>query len=162
MPAVLLTAVLAAGPVFAAGKGQEDFDKATELKLSASTISDLGEVIRLTESALEKGLDEATAAFAKKVLASTLIQRAPDDQPVRFAQRRHARTNPPAAPVRAPRSGEGGQIGPKQPEALLMIAELNLQPGGAGVNRVASGAGQGDRTERRQPRAAGQGTGDSR
>ena len=64
------------GTVWAAGKGQEDLDKATDVKLNAVTISDLGEVIRLSESALKKGLDPGNIDFANKLLASTLLQRA--------------------------------------------------------------------------------------
>jgi len=55
--------------------GQEDLDRATEAKLSATTLSDLGEVIRLCGSALEKGLDKENTKFAKTLLGSTLIQR---------------------------------------------------------------------------------------
>ena len=72
---------LAAGGVWAAGKGQEDLDKATDVKLNAVTISDLSEVIRLSESALKKGLDKGNVEFANQLLASTLVQRAQrDDQ----------------------------------------------------------------------------------
>ena len=49
--AVWLAAVLTAGVAFAADNGQDDLDKATEAKLAANTISDLSEVVRLTESA---------------------------------------------------------------------------------------------------------------
>ena len=120
-------AVVTAGPIFAAGKGQEDFDKATELKLSASTISDLGEVIRLTESALKKGLDETTAAFAKNVLASTLIQRA------QMTSRYGLQGVATLKQVRQRRQfalsdlEKAVKLDPKQPEAFLMIAELNCR-----------------------------------
>ena len=136
MPAVLLAAVLSAGPIFAAGKGQDDFDKATQLKLSANTISDLGEVIRLTESALDKGLDESTAAFAKKVLASTLIQRAQMTSHYglqgvatleEIRQRRQFALRDLEKAVK---------LDPKQPEAFVMIAELSLLPGGAGPKKA--------------------------
>jgi tetratricopeptide (TPR) repeat protein len=74
LPAALF--LFAAGSLWAADKGQKDLDKATEAKLTAETVGDLSDVIRLTESALEKGLDEANTGFAKKLLYSTLIQRA--------------------------------------------------------------------------------------
>jgi tetratricopeptide (TPR) repeat protein len=49
---------------------------ATELQLGAETLGDLEKVIKHAETALEKGLDEANQAFAKKLLASTLYQHA--------------------------------------------------------------------------------------
>ena len=56
--------------------GQADLDKATELKLSARSMADLEQVIKLCESALETGLDEGNTAFAKQLLTSTLYQHA--------------------------------------------------------------------------------------
>jgi hypothetical protein len=47
-----------ATPVQAANDGQDDLDKATQLKIAAETLSDLSEVIRLSENALKAGLDE--------------------------------------------------------------------------------------------------------
>ncbi len=73
---LIIAAAFSAAAVRAANDGQEDLDKATELKLSATTVTDWGEVIRLTESALEKGLDKSNTEFANKLLASTLVQRA--------------------------------------------------------------------------------------
>ncbi len=69
--------LLIAGPLYAAGEGQEDLDKATEAKFSAETVGDLSEVIRLADSALKKGLDESNTEFARKILSSTLVQRGP-------------------------------------------------------------------------------------
>ncbi len=128
LPAVLLT--LAAGSVHAASEGQEDLDKATETKLSADTISDLDEVIRLTESALKRGLDEENTDFANKLLASTLIQRAHETvkqiltgarSPVDFRQKRQFAVADLEKAVK---------LNPKQPEAYLLIAQLHLLPGG--------------------------------
>jgi len=132
--AVLLLLPLApAAPALAAGEGQEDLDKATETKLTADSIDDLGEVIRLIESALQKGLDESNAAFANKLLASTFIQRAQetienlfvnvasmDD----FRRRRRFALDDLEKAVK---------LDPKQPQAYLMIARLNLLPGGDGA-----------------------------
>ena len=56
--------------------GQADLDEATLVKLSAKRLGDWGKVITLCESALEKGLDEGNAFFAKELLTSTLYQRA--------------------------------------------------------------------------------------
>jgi tetratricopeptide (TPR) repeat protein len=60
----------------AADKGQADLDMATELQVTAETLGDLEKVIKLAESALEKGLDANQQDFAKKLLAATLFQHA--------------------------------------------------------------------------------------
>ncbi|MHB1034747.1 MAG: tetratricopeptide repeat protein [Pirellulales bacterium] len=56
--------------------GQEALDRAIEAKLDAKTLADLSWVIKLCQNALERGLDEANTEFAKKLVASTLVQRA--------------------------------------------------------------------------------------
>ena len=56
--------------------GQADLDKATEKKLSAISVEDLGEVIGLCESAMKKGLDASNTHFANDLYTSTLLQRA--------------------------------------------------------------------------------------
>jgi tetratricopeptide (TPR) repeat protein len=135
-PAVFLAALVVAAVAFAAGKGQDDLDKATEAKLSVDTVSDLSEVIRLTESALKKGLDEANTDFAKKLLASTLLQRAEVTtkfilsdvaSPDEFRRRRQFALSDLEKAV---------ELDPKQPQAFLLIAQLNLLPGGAGLKKV--------------------------
>ena len=62
--------------VFAEGEGQADLDNALQLKLSAESIKDLGEVINLCRSSLAAGLDDANKEFAEKMLLGTLVQRA--------------------------------------------------------------------------------------
>ena len=62
--------------IAAKNEGQADLDKATEKKLSAVTVDDLGEVINLCESALKKGLDPTNTQFANDLYTSTLLQRA--------------------------------------------------------------------------------------
>ena len=110
--------------------GQEDLDKATEAKLTANNLTDWGEVIRLAESALEKGLDKSNTEFANKLLASTLVQRAtvvaatiqkifPADQ--RWANfRQFALAD----------LEKSLKLEPKQPQALILVAQLNLLPDG--------------------------------
>jgi tetratricopeptide (TPR) repeat protein len=56
--------------------GQADLDKATEKKLSAISVEDLGEVIGLCETAMKKGLDASNTQFATDLYTSTLLQRA--------------------------------------------------------------------------------------
>jgi len=123
-------------PVFAEGEGQEDLDKATEIKLTATAVRDLGEVIRLTEIAIKKGLDAANAEFANKLLASTYIQRAQEtikqiftdiSSPDIFRKRRQDALSDLEQAVK---------LDPKQPQAYLLIAQLNMLPGGTGVEEV--------------------------
>jgi len=45
-------------PLLAENEGAGDLDRATLTKLSAKAFSELGDVIRLCRSALDKGLDE--------------------------------------------------------------------------------------------------------
>ncbi|MEX0676340.1 MAG: tetratricopeptide repeat protein [Pirellulales bacterium] len=75
---VLLAAVSApASAVRAADDdGQPLLDKATEAKLSAETLADLNQVIRLCREAIDAGLDDDNKKFARELLASTLSQRA--------------------------------------------------------------------------------------
>lgn len=62
--------------IAAGNEGQADLDKATEKKLSAVSIDDLGDVINLCESAMKKGLDTSNTQFANDLYTSTLLQRA--------------------------------------------------------------------------------------
>jgi tetratricopeptide (TPR) repeat protein len=122
---VLLTAVARAD-----SPGQDDLDKATEAKLKARTLRDLGEVIKLCESAQRKGLDKQGQVFAKQMLASTLIQRGlvvarqvfddptPDPNWPRFRDFALADLE------------KGVSLEPQQAEAYLYIARLQLLPGG--------------------------------
>jgi predicted outer membrane protein len=56
--------------------GQADLDAATDLQITAETLGDLEKVIKLAESALQKGLDKEQEDFAKKILSSALYQHA--------------------------------------------------------------------------------------
>jgi tetratricopeptide (TPR) repeat protein len=71
---VLLLAAIAA-PTLAENEGQEDLDKATQLKVAAESLDDLNEVVDRAESALEKGLDADNKKFAQQLLISSLLQR---------------------------------------------------------------------------------------
>lgn len=129
---LLLVALLAsaAAPAFAANEGQDDLDKATDTKLNATTISDLAEVIRLAESALNKGLDESNTEFANRLLASTLLQRSQEtvkqiftdgSSPADFRMKRQFALSDLSKSVK---------LDANQAEAYMLIAQLNLLPGG--------------------------------
>src|SRR6476659_11002294 len=62
-------------PAIAVNEGQDDLDKATQLKVTAESLDDLGEVIDHLDTALEKGLDKDNTNFAQQMLVSSLVQR---------------------------------------------------------------------------------------
>jgi tetratricopeptide (TPR) repeat protein len=128
--AMLLLAGLLAMPARAENEGQADLDKATETRLGASSLSDLSEVIGLLESALEKGLDEDNAAFAKQMLASTRIQRGLNVTGAIFGG---GPPDPRWPQFRRLALGDlerALELDSKQPRAWLAVAQLNLLPGG--------------------------------
>jgi tetratricopeptide (TPR) repeat protein len=112
-----------------AEEGRDDLDKATEAKVGARTLADLGEVIRLCDGALKKGLDPDNQRFAKTLLAATLVQRG-------------------SLVAKSILGGTGGRqwedfrktaladleravsLDPDQPEARLRLAQLHLLPRG--------------------------------
>jgi tetratricopeptide (TPR) repeat protein len=60
---------------FAENEGQDDLDKATQLKVTAQSLDDLNEVVDRLETALEKGLDDENTKFAEQLLVASLLQR---------------------------------------------------------------------------------------
>jgi tetratricopeptide (TPR) repeat protein len=71
----LLALLFIATPALADDEGQQDLDKATQLKVTAETLDDLNEVVDHVDSAIEKGLDTENKKFAEQLLVSTLLQR---------------------------------------------------------------------------------------
>ncbi|MCA9127948.1 MAG: tetratricopeptide repeat protein [Planctomycetales bacterium] len=71
--AVVLSLAL---PASAENEGIDSLDKATELKLDASTDEELAKVIELCEKAIELGLDDGNKVLANKLLAAAAYQRA--------------------------------------------------------------------------------------
>ncbi len=61
---------------FSSEKGQDDLDAATEYRVTVRSLADLGRVVRLCESAMEKGLSKENTKYAEQLLSSTLLQRA--------------------------------------------------------------------------------------
>lgn len=56
--------------------GTEDFEKASRIRVTSNSRESFAEVIELCQSALKKGLDEIDADAAKKMIATTAMQRA--------------------------------------------------------------------------------------
>ena len=77
MTIIILLGSLMTGATFAQeNAGEEDLQKATDLKLSASTAREFDEIADLCESAIEKGLDDESEAFTKRLWVSTLYEHA--------------------------------------------------------------------------------------
>jgi len=128
--AIFFMVVLSGVFVYAAGEGQDDLDKATEAKLAAETVADLAGVIDLAESALKKGLDKSNTDFAKELLASTLIQRGSITASAIF---KSMLPDPKWAKYRQEALADFEKavvLDPKQSQAFLFIAQLNLLPDG--------------------------------
>ena len=121
---------LAAGRAPANDQGQADLDKATQLKIGASSVNDLAEVVRLCESALEKGLDQNNTSFAKNLLAGALAQRGTTYAGQAF---RSLLSDGKWQDERKLALGDLERavgLSPAQPQSLGLIARLNLLPGG--------------------------------
>ncbi|MFH1919808.1 MAG: tetratricopeptide repeat protein [Planctomycetota bacterium] len=116
--------------VLAENEGLDDLDRATEAKLTSSTLSDLGEVIRLCESALEKGLDEENALFGRQLLASTRIQRGATIADTILMGGQIDPMWPRYRQAALEDLEKGVELDPQQPQALYRIAQLNVFPGG--------------------------------
>jgi tetratricopeptide (TPR) repeat protein len=111
-------------------EGQADLDKATELQVAAKSMQDLEQVVRLCDSALKKGLDEANRKFAEQMLSSTLFQRAARLASAIFDQKPPDRRWPVLRKVALPDLERAVQVAPKLAEAHLLIARLHAWPGG--------------------------------
>jgi tetratricopeptide (TPR) repeat protein len=72
----MLLALVAAPVVAADDPGLPELDEATQLKVNAKTLEELGKVADLSEKALEKGLTDANKKFAVRLITSSLFTRA--------------------------------------------------------------------------------------
>ena len=127
---LLLLGLASGGQARGENEGQPELDQAVTAKLTANTLTDLGEVIRLCETALEKGLDEGNTKFANQLLASGHVRRGtevakngifkmPSDP--RWRQYRTMALEDLEKAI---------LLNSHQPDALLLIARLNLLPKG--------------------------------
>lgn len=126
----LLAAPAWAAPAAKGNAGQAALDEATETKLTAESLNDLGTVIRLCHQALEAGLDSANTEFAKNLLAGTLLLRAeaicneifgPATPPSRWADMRRLALSD---------LEESLEVKPDEPDAHFLVARLQALPGG--------------------------------
>jgi tetratricopeptide (TPR) repeat protein len=121
---------LLASTAHADDPGQKDLDEAIAAKLSADTFRSLGEVADLCQKALEAGLSETNAEFAKKLMAGVLLERAsavcapilggaqPDAQ---WPFRRRVALEDLRRAI---------DCDPNQPMAQVLLAQLQMLPGG--------------------------------
>ncbi|MEQ1825936.1 MAG: tetratricopeptide repeat protein [Pirellula sp.] len=70
--------------------GEEDFEEACRLRLNVDSIETLKEIIGLAESALKKGLDAVDAEAAKKMIASSYVQKTRESIPALAGGRMNA------------------------------------------------------------------------
>ena len=111
--------------------GQDDLDKATEKKLSAESLADLSEVLKLCESAMKKGLSPDNNKFADNLYTSTLFQRGRILTGAIFDRKEG--TNPRYKQLREDALADLEKVvkrDPKSGEAELMIAKLQALPDG--------------------------------
>ena len=128
----LLSAVALVGTrARAENEGQDDLDRATSAKVVARTEADMDDVIRLAESALEKGLDEENGKFAKNLLGATLIQRGSIRADAIFRGRVGGAEIAKRAEAAWDDLKKGVELIPDHPQAHLQMARLDLLPGGS-------------------------------
>ncbi|MEC7449809.1 MAG: tetratricopeptide repeat protein [Planctomycetota bacterium] len=110
--------------------GLEDLDKATDLKLDATSLRDLDQVVKLCESALEKGLDEDSTQFAKQLMVGTLLESAQRiSQPILAGGAPDPRW-PFMRQQALKRIERVVELEPESGTALLLQAQLNVLPDG--------------------------------
>jgi tetratricopeptide (TPR) repeat protein len=127
--AVVLSALPAAVSL-AQNDGQEDLTQATQKKLSAESLADLNEVVRLSEQALKKGLDPTNTQFANSLLTGTLVQRAGILSAAIFEKNPPDPRWPELRGVAIKDLERSIKIDPKLAEAHHLIARLHALPGG--------------------------------
>ncbi len=129
---VVCAAVVALSAVASAADkpGQADLDQATDLQVSAETLGDLEKVIKLAESALDKGLDKDQEQFAKQMLAAALFQHA-NRSAESIIER--GRRNPRAGAIRTQALKDlekAKKHDPTLPDIFLLEARLQATQGG--------------------------------
>lgn len=110
--------------------GQADFDEAMATKLTASSLADLDRVVRLLDTALDKGLDADNVKFAKKLLASALIQRGTGRGMATIKSLRASSGWRELRRLALLDLDRGLEFEPTHIETLYMVVRLNLLPNG--------------------------------
>jgi tetratricopeptide (TPR) repeat protein len=121
---------LSAAAARAQNEGQEALTQATQKKLSAESLADLNEVVRLCDQALKKGLDETNTEFANSLLTGTLVQRATILSVAIFDKNPPDPRWPELRGVAIKDLERAIKVDPKLAEAHYLIARLNALRGG--------------------------------
>jgi tetratricopeptide (TPR) repeat protein len=128
--AVLTSLALLSRSAIADNEGQADLDKAVDLQSTAETLGDLEKVIKLAETALEKGLDKEQQEFAKKLLAATLYQHANRSTESVFERGRRVRNLPAIRQQSLKDLEKAKRFDATLPDIYLLEAKLQALPGG--------------------------------
>ncbi len=112
-----------------ADAGQAELDEAVISRIDADSASELDSVAKLLQSALKKGLSDENESFAKKMLGSVLLQ-----QSQQFTEQMGRTRNREQSIALRDKALEVLNKAIKQDptliEAYMLIARLNLLPGG--------------------------------
>ncbi len=111
-----------------ANQGQADLDEAVIKRIDAESAEQLESVAALLESALQKGLDDENQSFAKKMLGSVLLQRSQGLAAAMVQARGRRQVELRDEVLQS--LDEAVMNDPTLVEAYLLIARLNLLPGG--------------------------------
>lgn len=112
------------------GDGQADLNRAIEAKVTAEKIDDFAEVISLCQRALDKGLDDENADFARKLLSATLEERGRLFADAIFG---NLQPDPRWRQLRRQALDDfqrAARHNPDEPRLHMMIARLEALPGG--------------------------------
>ncbi len=109
-------------------QGQADLDEAVIQRIDANTTEQLEAVSALLQSAITKGLDEENLSFAKKMLGSVQLQRSQALAGAMVQARGRRQLELKDETLRS--LEEAVSNDPTLVEAHLLIARLNLLPGG--------------------------------
>jgi len=112
------------------GDGNADLDKAFDAKLNATSTKDLDTVVKLCESAIEKGLDQEGEQTAKTLAGSAFFEHAEQLGQRIFASNGQDTRWRIYRSQALSRLRKVTQFQPEMAEAYLMIAKLNGLPGG--------------------------------
>ncbi len=131
--------LLSSAPALLAdNEGQAELDMAIELQATAETLGELERVIKLAETAIEKGLDKGNTEFAKKLLGATLYQHADRSSKPVFEQ------IPPSRSWRAIRDlgmknlAKAKKYDPELPDVYILEAKFQALPGGEREDAIAA------------------------
>ena len=132
---IAATICLSAGQVFSAddadsSPGTEALNKAIQAKLSAKNIDDVSKVIQYCEEALDKGLSKENEQFCNQLLSSALLHRGTVTSEIVFVQLRTGQNWTDLRRIALKDLERSLKIQPDNPPALMLVARLNVLPGG--------------------------------